>query len=129
VDRKTDITRREKGELTRREEAHRVPAVDICETPDSLVLLADMPGVGEDGVEVSLEENTLSIIGRVATRMPEGAAEIHTEFEPQTFQRAFTLSNDVDLNAIEGKIKDGVLRLTLPKAPEAQVKTIPIESE
>lgn len=130
MDDSREITRRETAEPTHEEEReYRIPAVDIFETPESLVLVADMPGVEENGVEVSVEEDTLSIVGRVRASRPEGTVALYTEFEPATYRRAFTLSRDLRQDAIEGKIRDGVLRLTLPKAEEARVKRIPIKTE
>lgn len=125
-----ELTRRRNAEPTREaREDYRIPPVDIYETPDSLVLMADMPGVGEQGIEVSVEEDTLSIVGRVNTPQPASAAALHTEFEPAPFRRAFTLSRDLKRDAIEGKIQNGVLRITLAKAEEAKVRKIPIKTE
>lgn len=125
----TDIAKKNRAEMTRPEEAYRTPAVDIYETDESVVLLADMPGVGEDGMEVSTEEDRLSIIGRVTAKQPADAVSIHTEFEPLVYRRVFTLSSDLDTAGVEGKIQNGVLRLILPKAEESRVRKIPIKAE
>ena len=111
-----------------REEDYRTPPVDIYETDDRLVLLADMPGVGDQGIEVSVEEDALTIIGRLDAPHSESAQELLAEFRAAPFRRVFTLSTDLKRNAIEGKIQNGVLCLTLPKADEAKVRKIPIKT-
>ena len=111
-----------------REEQFRVPQVDIYETEEALVLLADMPGVTEKGVDVAVEDDTLSIIGRVDPPAPE-ARTLYAEFETLPFRRVFTLSQEIRRDGIEGKIQNGVLRLTLPKAEEARVRKVPIKTQ
>lgn len=113
----------------RPDEQHRVPAVDIYETDENVVLMADMPGVGEDGVEVSVEEGALTIVGRPAAGKGETGKTIYSEYDPVGYRRVFTLSPDLRGDNIQGKIQNGVLRLTLPKAEEAKVKKITIKVE
>lgn len=122
------IRRAEAGTPRRAEEEFRAPAVDVYETEDRLVLIADMPGVAESGMEVSVEEDTLSIIGRPAPRASAPGNVMYSEFAPLPFRRVFTLSDDIRRDGIEGKIRDGVLRLNLPKAEQAKVRRIPITS-
>ena len=110
------------------EEEFRMPPVDIVETADSLILLADMPGVGEKGVEVSVEEDMLSITGRVEATPAQDASLIYSEYAPLPFRRVFMLSNDIRRDGIEGKMRNGVLRLVLPKAEAAKVRKIPIKT-
>jgi len=123
------MTRRKNAEPAREDGPFRTPAVDIRETPGELVLLADMPGVDDKGLQVSIEENTLTIVGNPVPTLPENARTLHAEIEPHAFRRAFTLSNDLQLDAVEGSIKHGLLTLTLPKARGAKVRRIPIKSE
>lgn len=92
-----------------------LPAVDIYETNDSVVLVADMPGVGADDVDLTLESNVLTVTGRVETPHDEPEA-VYLEYETGDFQRSFTLSEDVDADGIEANMANGVLTLTLPKA-------------
>jgi HSP20 family molecular chaperone IbpA len=105
----------------------RTPAVDIFETDDSVVLLADMPGVNEKSVEVAVEQDTLTIAGRVEAK-PAERARVYTEYASRPFRRSFTLSVDLRRDGIEGKMRNGVLRLTLRKAEEAKARRIPIKS-
>lgn len=91
------------------------PAVDIAETTDLIVLVADMPGVREGDVEVLVEGDTLTIEGRVGETPPAGGEAVRREFGPKAYRRVFTLPRDLDPGGIRGKMKHGVLRLELPK--------------
>jgi HSP20 family molecular chaperone IbpA len=104
------------------------PAVDIYETPDSVVLVADMPGVTEDSVDVNLEKNVLTIYGRVEPVVPAGHTLAYSEYRIGDYQRSFTISNAIDWEHISGKVRNGVLTLTLPKAGPAKTRRIAITS-
>lgn len=93
-----------------------VPRTDICETEDAVVLVADMPGVMKDNVDISLENDTLTINGYVEPERPEGYGLMYAEYRIGDFQRSFTISNRIDRDNIEASLKDGVLRVRLPKA-------------
>ena len=105
-----------------------VPRTDIFETNDALVLVADMPGVAPDGLDVTLERRELTIRGRTQDAAPEGYSPVHREYEPGDYERAFTLSEDIDAGRIEARLRDGVLRLTLPKAGPAQARRIQVQA-
>jgi HSP20 family molecular chaperone IbpA len=104
------------------------PAVDIYETNDAIVLVADMPGVDESSVDVTLEKNVLTIYGRVQPWWQfEGHTLRYAEYGIGDYQRSFTISNQIDWEHIEGSVSNGVLRLTLPKTGPAQTKRIEIK--
>jgi HSP20 family protein len=103
------------------------PAVDIYETAESVVLVADMPGVTESSVDVTLEKNVLTIYGRVEPQQPAGHALAYSEYRTGDYQRSFTISNAIDWEHIEGSVRNGVLKLTLPKAGPARTKRIEIK--
>ena len=124
-----ELERRPASQPRQMEEDYRVPAVDIYETEDSLVLLADMPGVTDKGIEVSVEEDALAIVGRPDAINLKEMSPLYAEFDPLPFRRVFTLSDDIRRDGIAGKMTDGVLRLTLPKADEAKVRKIPIKAQ
>jgi len=124
-----EITHTRQDAPARADEPYRIPAVDIYETKDNVLLLADMPGVDKEGVSVSVQEGMLEIEGRVAHDGAKDAATLYEEFRPLNYRRVFTLSSDLNTSRIEGVMKGGVLRLTIPKAEEAKVKTIPIKAE
>jgi HSP20 family molecular chaperone IbpA len=104
------------------------PRTDIFETEDGLVLLADMPGVAADGVDVTLERNVLTIRGRTQDSAPPGFSPVYREYEPGDYERVFTLSEDIEAERIEASVNNGVLRLFLPKAGPAQTKRIQVRA-
>ena len=124
-----DIVRGRTGVEGTREGVWNVPDVDIYETDDGVVLLADMPGVGSEDVEVTVEEGELVIEGRPRPAGIKGARTIHEEFAPDLFRRAFTLSRDVDSTKVEGAISNGVLTVKLPRAEETKTRRIEIKDE
>lgn len=102
------------------------PRTDILETDEGLVILADMPGVSADGVDVTLERNVLTIRGRTEDSAPQGFSPVYLEYQPGDYERVFTLSEDIEAERIEAGVKHGVLRLFLPKAGPAQTKRIQV---
>lgn len=112
-------------ETTRRAPVWR-PLTDIVETPEGVMLMVEMPGVGPDDVEVTLEKRVLTIRGRSRAGEPGGLRPVHAEYEPGDYERAFTLSEDFDGDRIEARMKDGVLTLRLPRAEMAQPKAIKV---
>lgn len=104
------------------------PRVDIYETNTGLTLLADMPGVTSDGLEITLENRVLTIYGRVEEEAPEGFSPIHREYEIGDFERQFTLAGDFDTEGIEAELREGVLHLAIPRAPKPQAKRIEVKS-
>lgn len=103
-----------------------VPHVDIVETDHSLVLLADMPGVDEQGMDVTVEKNVLTLKGHVADGAPAGFKLSYEEYGVGDFERSFTIPNEIDRDAINASIKDGVLTLTLPKVKQAVAKKVAV---
>jgi len=104
------------------------PRVDIYETKDALVLVADMPGVDEKSVDVQLEKNILTITGCVYTDEAKGRSIVYSEYETGDYERTFTLSDEIDSEKIKATVKNGVLRLELPKAEKAKPKKIIIQA-
>jgi HSP20 family protein len=115
------------GERTHERPAF-IPRVDIYETETGLVVVPDLPGVSPEGLEVTLEKRVLSIYGRVEEDAPEGYSQAYREYTIGDFERQFTLSGDFDINGIEANLKDGVLHLALPRAPEAAARRIEVRS-
>jgi HSP20 family molecular chaperone IbpA len=105
-----------------------VPRADIYETEEAITVVADMPGVDETSLDITLENNVLSIDGYVEPMQPEGYSLAYAEYRVGDYQRAFTLSDKIDREGIEAAIKDGVLRLSLPKITEARKRTIAIKA-
>ncbi len=104
------------------------PLIDIHEGPDGLVLEADLPGATEEGVVIQLEENVLTLHAHVPSPAHEGARVLHEEYRVVDFHRSFILSDEVERSRIAAELKNGVLRLTLPKAERAKTRRIEIRS-
>ncbi|HCS77608.1 MAG: Hsp20/alpha crystallin family protein [Smithellaceae bacterium] len=105
-----------------------VPRVDIYENKDSLFLLADMPGVDEKTVDIELEKNILKITGRVENGRIQDAAMMYSEYEIGDYERVFTLSDEIDRDKVVASVKNGVLRLELPKTEKVKPKKIAIKA-
>ena len=102
------------------------PSVDIFETDRELTLLADLPGVTAENLNIDLRENTLSITGDVEPFEMAGEEDILVEYEIGKYHRQFSLSSVIDQSKIDAKLTDGVLRLTLPKVEEAKPRKIEV---
>lgn len=107
----------------------RTPPIDIFETEAGLVLRADLPGVSSDNLELQVQDNRLTLFGRVTPTDIEGAVLMHQEYHQGDFLRSFILSDDVDHDRISAKLTNGVLEVTLPKVPRAQPRKISIQSD
>jgi len=105
-----------------------IPRVDICETKDAIILLADMPGVDERSIDITLEKNVLTLLGRVEPETHEGYRAGYVDYDAGDYERAFTLSDEIDRDRIDAAVKNGVLRLTLPKAEPVKLRKINVKS-
>jgi HSP20 family molecular chaperone IbpA len=103
-----------------------VPPTDIYEKGDAILVRCDMPGVDDKHLEVTLENDVLTIVGRRADVAPEGYALLLGEYGTGVYRRAFTITQDIDHAKIKARIKEGVLDLELPKAERAQPKRITV---
>ena len=128
-----DLQAKEKQELTSHAEQTTpgfvfTPEVDIFETEKEITLLADLPGVASDGLDIDLRDNTLTLTGVANNSKDENEADLITEYEVGKYYRQFTISEVIDQEKIDAVLKDGVLRLTLPKAEKAQPKKIAVKN-
>ena len=104
------------------------PAVDISETPDALVLTADLPGVKLEEIELKLEDGTLTLSGKREFEKKEDTGAYHRiERSYGTFQRAFALPDTVEADKVSATVDNGVLKVTLPKKEIAKPKTIKVQ--
>lgn len=110
-----------------RERVAFVPRADIYETNEHIFVVADMPGLSEQNVDIVLEEDLLTIRGYPEMPQPEDYDLTYAEYRVGDYERRFTVANTIDRKGIEATMKDGVLKLKLPKAPEARRRRIPIE--
>ena len=127
VEKKQELIPEENVERTREGQCY-VPRTDIYETDDNVVVVTDMPGVDQDAIDITLEKNTLTINGYVEPDSMEGYSLAHVEYSIGDFERKFTISNEIDRENIEATVKDGVLRLVLPKAGPAKTRKISVKS-
>ena len=105
-----------------------VPRVDIYEAKEALFLIADMPGVDDKTVDVELEKNILTISGRIENGKFKDHTLVFSEYEVGDYERSFTLSDEIDREKIKATVKQGVLRLELPKAEKVKPKKIAIQA-
>ena len=106
---------------------HVVPPVDVFENDASITLLADLPGVARDQLDIQVDGDTLTLEGRVAQDTPEGLQAVYAEVRVPRYRRAFTLSRELDSSRIEANLKDGVLNLRIPKHAHAQPRRIQVQ--
>ncbi len=109
-----------------------LPAVDIIETPEALVVLADMPGVAKDRADALLEQGVLTITGEVeqggeADLGSAGLKLQREEYQIGSFRRAFEVWHGLDVSTVQATVRDGVLRLVIPKTPQVKPRQIEIK--
>jgi HSP20 family protein len=122
---------REKQELQTGAEQTRpgvvfTPAVDIFESEEQITLLADMPGVASDGVTIDLQDDELKLKGEVEAQGSDSETYLLREYETGRFHRHFSLSDRIDQSKISATMKDGLLRLVLPKVEKAKPRKIEV---
>jgi HSP20 family molecular chaperone IbpA len=105
-----------------------VPKTDIYETEEDIVVVADLPGVDQNSIDITLEKNILTIAAFGNPTLPEGFNLLYAEYEPGDYQRSFRITSDIEHDEIEATVSNGELRLRLPKADSAKVKKIPVKT-
>jgi len=101
------------------------PSASVVEAEDGYTLEVEMPGVNKDGLEISVENNELTIVGRRSHPSVEGKL-IHRESRSENYRRAFELDPSIDADKISAKIDQGVATLTLPKAEHVKPRKITV---
>ena len=122
----------EKKELVSKDEQtvpvrYFVPTTDIFETEDALTVVMEVPGVNNEAVDISVENQVLKIEAKIDPSKYDGMEPLYTEYNVGHFARSFTLSNKIDPEQISAKLEDGVLTLTLRKAKEAVPRKISVD--
>ena len=102
------------------------PAIDVFETDASITLLADMPGVPREQLEIHVEGDSLLIEGTAQTPTPADLEPLWAEVRTPRYRRSFTLSRELDPSRIEANLKDGVLTLRIPQQAQAQPRRIQV---
>jgi HSP20 family molecular chaperone IbpA len=131
----TQLAPRENGALARKDadDARRrltlTPAVDIHEDAHAVTLLADLPGVPKDKLNIAVHDGSLTIEGESVVPVPAKLALSHVEMRGPHFSRRFSISDDLDTSKIEASLKDGVLKLSIPRRDEAKPRRIEVRVE
>lgn len=118
---KQEIVEQEQAERTREARMY-VPRVDIYESEDAIHILADIPGADENSIDITLEKNILTIDAEVQAEKPQDYSLMYAEYGIGGFRRKFNLSNEIDQDKIVAEVKDGVLKLVLPKSEKVTQK-------
>jgi HSP20 family protein len=105
-----------------------VPPADVIEKGDTVIMLLDLPGAVPASLDVTLDKRMMTITAKVKSSVPEGYAPVHIEFQDGTYERRFIFSDQMDGEHIDATLKNGVLRLTVPKAPDAAAKKIAVNA-
>jgi HSP20 family molecular chaperone IbpA len=123
----------QKRELEKKEEPTTpartfLPNTDIYETEDTLMVVMEMPGVDNEHVDIRLEDDVLSVAGRIDFSKYEKLQPVYTEYNIGYYRRSFSLSpSSIDEHKISADMKDGVLTLTLPKAERVKPRRIQLK--
>lgn len=125
--RKKEVATGQGEERTRQRKVY-MPAVDILEGKDGTTVIADMPGVDDSTVDVTIEKNILEIYGKVEPDIPQDMRLAGSEYGIGDYHRRFTLSDEIDRDRIQATVKNGVLRLILPKAEKAKTRKIEVKA-
>jgi HSP20 family molecular chaperone IbpA len=123
----TDLTTRREEMLERRQELPRIaPMVDIFENDDEILLHADMPGVAKENITVNVDNGRLEISG--TRRLQTKGSSSWQEFGDVEYRRVFSVPQSIEVTKVNAELKEGVLKLHLPKAEAAKSRTIKISS-
>lgn len=105
-----------------------MPAVNLYEREHEVIIVADMPGVSEKNIDITIEKHVLTISGKADWTEPAGYDLRYREFAPAEFRRVFSLTSDLDADHIKAVMKNGELTLTLPKSEKAKPRKITVTS-
>ncbi len=116
------------GTETKKRMIHYIPKVNIREDEDALYMMAVLPGVKTEDLELTVEDDQLKIYGKTSFSEPESMKLYYSEFEAGDYERVFSLSSKIDREGIKAEAHDGILSVYLPKAKEAKPRRISIGS-
>lgn len=114
------------GALEKQPERFIAPRIDMLQREDGLVLLVDMPGTVDKGIDLHVEKNVLTLTGRPEAETLEGFEPVYREYRARPYRRVFTLSEEVDTEKIEASLKNGVLRLFFPISETVKPRKIAV---
>jgi HSP20 family protein len=111
----------------KQQQQHVVPPVDVFENENAITLLADLPGVPRENLHVRVDGDSLTLEATATPSGPDNMELVYGEAQVAAYRRQFTLSRELDASRIEAQLRDGVLRLTIPKAEEAKPRRIEVQ--
>jgi len=111
----------------RPEQGVRAPAVNIYDTDQSIVIVADMPGVTRDSVDITMDHDVLTLRGAVAPDTHTGFRLVHGEYRVANFERSLTMPPEIDVEHVEASVTSGVVTVTLPKNKAVQARRIAVK--
>jgi len=117
---RSDIQERREPEFTLR------PQVDVFESAHGITIHADLPGVSSDRLNLQVDKDTLKIVGDAVIGAPQEMEPLWAEIRSTRYERAFTLSAELDPDNISAKMKDGVLTVNIPKREEVRPRKIQV---
>ena len=103
-----------------------LPVADIFETDQALKVVVEMPGVAKENVDVGVENDVLTITGRIELSKYEGLQPVYTEYNIGNYSRSFQISSKIDQDGIKAELKEGVMTVVLPKSEKAKARRISI---
>jgi HSP20 family molecular chaperone IbpA len=103
-----------------------LPVTDIFETSEALTVVLEMPGVDRNSIEANVEDDVVTIEGRIDFAKYEGMQPVYTEYNVGHYARSFEISNKIDQSKISAQMKDGVVTIVLPKAEQAKPRRIQV---
>jgi HSP20 family protein len=127
---KKDVTTPESTEVQKREpELVLRPPVDIFEDAEGITVLADMPGVSKERLNIEVDKDMLLVEGEAKLSMPEGMEALYADIRSTRYRRSFALSGELQTDAIEASLKDGVLSVRIPRRAELRPRKIEVRME
>jgi HSP20 family protein len=105
-----------------------LPPVDVTEDENGITVIADVPGATRESLSLRIDGDTLSLEAPIGLELPEGMEPVYAEVRAAQYRRSFTLSGELDRDRIQASLKDGVLRLDLPKREEARPRRIEVRT-
>ena len=103
-----------------------LPVADIFETDHALKVVVEMPGVAKENVDVGVENDVLTITGRIDLSKYEGLQPVYTEYNIGNYSRSFQISSKIDQDGIKAELKEGVMTVVLPKSEKAKARRISV---
>jgi HSP20 family protein len=116
------------GQTTKKPQYYRAP-IDVHENDEMFTIVADMPGATAEGIEISIEDNSLEITAKVHDRYTDLGRVLHKEYGIGDFHRRFRIGDGIDVASIEATCKSGILTVRLPKMATVEARTIEVRAE